>query len=137
MTAQQGTATYWVGMGCERGCSVDHLAALLDNCLQVAGIELAAVAGLHSIALKADEVGLIELAQRLGKPFQTWEAAELRTVEHLLSTRSAYVYQAVGVYGVAEAAALCAAGQQSTQAPILVLNKRKTARATCAIATSH
>ena len=125
---------YMVGMGCERGCPADHLAELLTDCLQAAGITLDEVAGIHSIALKADEVGLIELAERLGKPFHTWGADELNTVDHLLSTRSDYVYQTVGVYGVAEAAALYAAGRKSVQPPVLVLNKRKTKRATCAIA---
>ncbi len=127
---------YMVGMGCERGCPTDHLAELLMDCLQTAGITLDEVAGIHSIALKADEVGLIELAERFGKPFQTWEADALNTMDHLLSVRSDYVYQTVGVYGVAEAAALYAAGQKSSQSPSLVLNKQKTARATCAIAVS-
>lgn len=127
---------YMVGMGCERGCPAEHLQGLLEACLQIAGITLDEVAGIHSIALKADEVGLIELAERLGKPFQTWTADALNTVDHLLSTRSDYVYKTVGVYGVAEAAALYAAGRKSAQSPRLVLEKQKTARATCAIAVS-
>ena len=125
---------YAVGMGCERGCPAVHLEALLDDCLKAAGITLDEVGSINSIALKADEVGLIALAAKLEKPFQTWAVYELNTVDHLLSTRSDYVYRTVGVYGVAEAAALYAAGQKSAQAPRLVLNKRKTARATCAIA---
>lgn len=125
---------YAVGMGCERGCPAAHLGELLDACLQAAGVRLEEVGSINSIALKADEVGLIELAEQLGKPFQTWAADELTTVDHLLSTRSDYVYKTVGVYGVAEAAALYAAGRKSAQTPRLVLNKRKTARATCALA---
>lgn len=127
---------YMVGMGCERGCPVEHLQTLLEDCLQTAGITLDVVEGIGSIALKADEVGLIELAERLGKPFHTWEADALNTMDHLLSTRSDYVYKTVGVYGVAEAAALYGAGRKSAQPPRLVLAKQKTARATCAIAVS-
>lgn len=125
---------YMVGMGCERGCPAEHLGELLEDCVQTVGITLDEVASINSIALKADEIGLIELAERLDKPFLTWEVDELRTVEHLLSVKSDYIFRTVGVYGVAEAAALYAVGRKSVQTPELVLAKQKTARATCAIA---
>ena len=125
---------YTVGMGCERGCPVEHMHELLLDCLKKANIGLSDVANISSIALKADEVGLIELAARLEKPFLTWEAAALREVEHLLSTKSDYVFRTVGAYGVAESAALVAAKEAGADNPVLVLNKHKTKRATCAIA---
>jgi cobalt-precorrin 5A hydrolase len=55
-------------------------------------------------------------------------------MEPLLSTKSDYIYKTVGVYGVAESAALLAAKNMTGTAPELVLNKIKNAKATCSIA---
>lgn len=125
---------YTLGMGCERHCPMEDLQTLLDDCLTKAALTLDQISSLHSIDLKQDEVGLIELAQGLEKPFITHSAQQLRTVEHALSTRSDYVFNTVGVYGVAESAALLGAQQASAGVAELVLNKHKNARATCAIA---
>ena len=128
---------YSVGMGCERHCPVEELERLLEQCLSDAGLTLDHIQSLNSIDIKADEVGLIELARKLGKPYQTWDAQQLGTMDELLSTRSEYVFNTVGVYGVAESAALYAAQQATGQTPELVLNKQKTRKATCAIARSY
>ncbi|MBE9399648.1 cobalamin biosynthesis protein [Pontibacterium sp. N1Y112] len=128
---------YSVGMGCERHCPVEELERLLEQCLSDAGLTLDHIQSLNSIDIKADEVGLIELARKLGKPYQTWDAQQLGSMDGLLSTRSEYVFNTVGVYGVAESAALYAAQQATGQAPELVLNKQKTRKATCAIARSY
>ncbi len=126
---------YTVGMGCERHCPAEHLAALLQDCLDKAGLTLNDVASINSIALKANEIGLIELAAQVNKPFQTWSATELGRFDDLLSIKSDYILRTVGVYGVAEPAALMAAEQAFMKTPVLVLNKQKTQRATCAIAS--
>lgn len=125
---------YTVGMGCERGCPAEHLQSLLNDCLDKAELTLDDIASINSIALKADEVGLIELAAQLNKPFQTWSVEQLQQFDELLSVKSEYVLKTVGVYGVAEPAALMAAKDGSTRQPHLVLHKQKTKRATCAIA---
>ena len=82
---------YTVGMGCERGCPADELERLLTQCLSQAQLTEADIHGISSIDIKADERGLIELAQRLNKPFITWDADRLRTVEDKLSVKSDYV----------------------------------------------
>jgi cobalt-precorrin 5A hydrolase len=128
---------YSVGMGCERSCPADHLAELLSNCLAQAGLEMTQIQNINSIDIKADEAGLITLAQHLDKPFDTYDAVALNTVDDLLSTRSDYIFSVVGVNGVAESAALYAAQQMTGEAAELVLVKQKTARATCAIARSY
>ena len=129
--------TYSVGMGCERECSFEHLEALFDQALTQASIRLDDVNSITSIDIKADEVGLIALAKAKQKPFLTYDKNELSKVEHLLSTKSDYVYNTVGVYGVAESAALVAAKYQTNNDAELVLNKIKTDKATCAIARSY
>jgi len=128
---------YSVGMGCERGCSAEHLRELLDTCLVHANLMMDQIQDIASIDIKADEVGLIELANSLGKPYKTWNVEQLSTFEAQLSIRSDYVFGVVGVYGVAESAALFSAQQTTSDSAELVLTKQKTTKATCAIARSY
>ncbi len=128
---------YTLGLGCERGCPAEALRELIDACLEQAGLELDAVHSLNSIDLKADEDGLLDLARTLARPFRTWSVPQLRSVEAGLSTRSDYVFETVGVYGVAESAALYAAHAETDSDAELVVAKLKNARATCALARSY
>ncbi len=128
---------YTVGMGCDRQCPQEHLQRLLEVSLQQAGLGLAAISSINSIDIKNHEAGLIALAKQVEMPFRTWSAQQLNSVEDLLSTKSEYVYKTVGVYGVAEAAALYAAQEKTGSPPELVLSKQKSARATCSIARAY
>ena len=125
---------YTVGMGCERGCSQEHLLEFLNQCLEQQGLTIDDIVSISSIDIKADEQGLIELAQSLGKSFQTYSAQTLARVNDQLISPSQYVYETVGVYGVAESAALWAAQQATGNAAELIQPKLKTPKATCAIA---
>lgn len=128
---------YTVGMGCERGCPVEELEQLMMDCLQQARLTIDQISAISSIDIKADEVGLMQLAENHDKPFRTWGKKRLSSMEHLLSIRSEYVFKTVGVYGVAESAALYEAQQVTGQTAELLLNKQKTSKATCAIARSY
>lgn len=128
---------YSVGMGCERNCPEEHLHELFVQCLEQADLTLDKIQSINSIDIKADEVGLIALAESLGKPFHTWNAEILNSVDHLLNSRSDYVFNTVGVYGVAESAALIGSRNVTGVDAELVLVKQKTAKATCAIARSY
>lgn len=128
---------YTVGLGCERHCPTEVLAELLHRCLAMLDLDIAQVHSLNSIDLKADEAGLLALAADLDKPYRTWSAPELNRVDHLLQTPSDYVFDTVGVRGVAEAAALYAAGRASGTPAELVLAKQKNSRATCAVARAY
>lgn len=148
---------YFVGMGCERNCPEEELEGLLMDCLEQEGLSIEQISSLSSIDIKADEVGLISLATKLGLPYVTWDKTQLSSVESKLSTRSEYVFKTVGVYGVAESAALYSAqqmldAQRRSQADAkenaeesdiaisdteLVMNKKKTTKATCAIARAY
>ncbi|MEM7563304.1 MAG: cobalamin biosynthesis protein [Pseudomonadota bacterium] len=128
---------YAIGMGCERGCETAELKQLLERCLAESGMSVGQIASINSIDVKADEAGLIELSESLNIPFKVFSRDQLSEVETLLSTRSDYVFDTVGVYGVAESAALYAAGEQTGTAPELVQNKIKSKRATCALARAY
>ena len=128
---------FFAGLGCERNCEAQELSDLLATCLASAGLSVCDLGSISSVDIKADEAGLIKLAADLALPFQTWPATSLRHYDHLLTTRSDIVYKTVGVYGVAESAALQAAGEIAVTEPELVVTKQKSRRATCAIARAY
>ncbi len=127
---------YTVGMGCERNCPKEYLSSLLNDCLSQVNLKLEDIKSINSIDIKADEVALIELAKDLKKSFKTWNTSQLGAMESLLSSKSEYVFNVVGVYGVAESAALYSAQKLTGDTSELVLIKHKNAKATCAIARS-
>jgi cobalt-precorrin 5A hydrolase / precorrin-3B C17-methyltransferase len=99
----------WVGIGCERGSSSNLIQIALDQVLKEHNLNPNAIAGLASLDLKADEVGIIELCARKQWPFMTFSAAALSEVE--VPNPSAVVEQAVQTPSVCEAAACLAAEQ--------------------------
>lgn len=103
----------FAGFGCRRGCSQHTLAALLQQTLAEHGLPLSAVRGIASIQAKADEPGLLALAEVLGLPLVCFEVGPLASVEHLLSQRSASAFAHTGCWGVAESAALALAARHS------------------------
>ena len=119
-----------LGIGCERGAAPDEIAALARACLGGAGLAVGAVAAVFSIDLKADEAGIHALAGALGVPARFFGAAVLEAEAGRLRNPSERVYRAVGCHGVAEGAALAAAGPRGE----LIVEKTKSARVTCAIA---
>ena len=128
---------YVVGMGCERNCPELVLQTLLDECLLKAGLKIEDIHAICSIDIKSDEVGLIALAKQLNKPYLTFDAINLNKMEERLSTKSDYIFKTVGVYGVAESAALYQAQAVTNNGSELLLNKHKNKQATCAIARSY
>lgn len=127
---------YTLGMGCERGCPLEYLESLMLEALAQKGLEPKNIESLNSIDIKADEVNLIALAKKYGWAFQTYSANDLQSMEPLLSSKSEYVFKTVGVYGVAESAALLSAQLLTNNSSELVLSKIKNTKATVAIARS-
>lgn len=123
-------ASLALGIGCERGCPAEEVEALVRETLRSADLAEASVAGIFSLDLKEDEPALIALAGRLGVPLRVFDAARLEAETPRLATPSEAVFREVGCHGVAEAAALAAAGPRGD----LAVPKRKTRGATCAIA---
>jgi cobalt-precorrin 5A hydrolase len=132
-----GTApTLVVGLGCQRGCPVSTLRALLDQALQAHQIGLHQIKALASIDLKRDEPALVELAEQLSLPLTYFSSAQLTGYEPQLSHHSQIAFERTGCYGVAESAALALA-EQLTQTPAkLLITRQKYAQATLALASS-
>ncbi|MBK1697592.1 precorrin-3B C(17)-methyltransferase [Rhodovibrio salinarum] len=119
-----------VGVGCERGCDPDELTELVRATLTEAGLADTAVAAVVSVDLKMDEPAVHATATALAVPARFFDAATLEAETPRLATPSEAVYREVGCHGVAEGAALAAAGADGR----LLVAKRKSRRATCAIA---
>jgi cobalt-precorrin 5A hydrolase/precorrin-3B C17-methyltransferase len=119
-----------VGVGCERDTDPAELSVLVRETLADADLAPAAVAGIYSLDLKADEPAVLSLAAELGVAARFFDAPRLEAETPRLTIPSDAVFREVGCHGVAEGAALAAAGTQAT----LLVPKRKSARATCAIA---
>ena len=122
--------TLAVGVGCERNTAPKTLIALVRSALAEAGLAEGAVAGVFSLDLKADEAAVHAVAAALDVPARFFPADRLEAETPRLANPSDVVFREVGCHGVAEGAALAAAGPHAD----LVLPKRKGAGVTCAIA---
>ena len=111
----------WVGIGCERGTSKELIETAIGEVCRSNNLAEKAIAGIATIDLKADEVGLVEFCQERNLPLRTFSAEVLRMVN--VPTPSTVVDKEVGTPSVAEAAAIVAAngdvGEQCL-APLLV-----------------
>ena len=130
MTLVYHPQKYALGLGCARGCSIDEMWDLVSKCLLDSNIAAGSISSIGSLDLKGDEPAMIETATRLGVPFRLFEANELESLTPKLANPSEVVFAEVGCHGVSEAAALALSGGS------LVVEKKKTANATCAIAKS-
>ena len=131
MTLVYHPQKYALGLGCARGCSVDEMWNLVSKCMEEANIAAGSISSVGSLDLKGDEPAIIETALRLGVPFRLFEANELESLTPKLANPSEIVFTEVGCHGVSEAAAIALSGGS------LVVEKKKTMNATCAIAKSE
>lgn len=119
-----------LGVGCERDAPSAELEALARETVAAQGYSMASVACVVSVDVKADEAAVHDLARALGVPARFFTPAELEEQAPRLANPSDVVFREVGCHGVAEGAALAAAGGAAE----LVIAKTKSARATCALA---
>ena len=131
----EGTLVYHprrlaIGIGCERNADPAEAIDLLNRTLDDAGLAPAAIALVASIDLKADEPAVLDAAEELGVPARFFAAAALEAETPRLVNPSETVFREVGAHGVAEAAALAAAGPRGA----LIVAKQKSTHVTCAIA---
>jgi precorrin-4 C11-methyltransferase len=98
-----------LGVGCERGISLAALEDGLARFLQEHRFSIAGIDTLASVDVKAGEEALVELARKNGWQTAFYSSAELSAVGGLPNP-SEVVERCVGAPGVAEPAALLAAG---------------------------
>ena len=109
-----------LGLGCDRGTPATTIARCIDEALAQAQATLADVQAVASIDLKADEIGLAEVASANGWLIRFYAAAELALVA--VPNPSETVRKYTGTPSVSEAAALLAAEADQTH---LIVEKHK------------
>ncbi len=119
-----------LGVGCERGADSVELIDFAETTLRVAGLAAGAVASVVSLDLKSDEAAVHALADHLGVAARFFPAEVLEVETPRLANPSDVVFAEVGCHGVAEGAALASVGPDGE----LLVEKKKSVRATCAIA---
>jgi cobalt-precorrin 5A hydrolase len=124
----------YLGLGCNRGTvAVDFELAITELCAQSC-LDRHAIAGIASIDLKADEVGLLQFAGGNNLPIRFFSAEELNRVEGIATSPA--VLAATGAKGVAEPAAMLAAGDDTIPGQLgqLIVRKIKWKDVTAAVA---
>ena len=132
--------TLVAGVGCRRGVDGEHLQGLLADTFRANGMARQSIAKIATADLKANEPGIIALADSLGVPLEIYAAAELNATVHsepepadsqrgLHHPTPSAASDLLGVFGVAEPAAMLAAGASGVIVP-----RAKSDRATIAVA---
>jgi cobalt-precorrin 5A hydrolase len=121
-------ATLVAGIGCNRHTSREEIEALLHETFRKHHLAESSLERIATIDLKADETGLIKLAEALQVPIDFFSRQALNGVQGI-RTPSARVEKHIGVKSVCEAAAILA----SRMGP-LVVPKQTSANVTVAVA---
>ncbi len=131
--------TLVAGVGCRRGVPEDHLRELTLRTMEEHGLAALSLAKIATADIKADEAGIIALAETLSVPIETFDGARLNAVadqddadvsaSHLHRPTASAARDLLGVFGVAEPAAMLASGADGVIVP-----RAKSDRATIAIA---
>ncbi|URK87547.1 cobalamin biosynthesis protein [Rhizobium sp. RCAM05350] len=119
-----------LGLGCERGTPSDEVILLAEQALAAAELDRHALTGIASLESRATEPAMIAAAKHFSVPFMVFDVGTLEAQSSRLENPSDIVFALTGCHGVAEAAALAAAGKASA----LIVPKIKSAHATAAIA---
>ena len=125
--------TLALGIGCNRGTEEEEITNAIHHVLTTYRLSPLSIASIASVDLKADEEGIIKAAETLRIPFQTFPPSELNRVSETtvgLSPDSSQAMKHIGVKGVAEPAALLAAGKGAD----LIIPKQKIGNVTVAVA---
>lgn len=113
-----------VGMGCNRGTSVEVIRELLEQTLAENNLAIESVAAITTVDLKAGEIGFLQLVKQLGVPLIDYPADELAQQD--VPTPSAMVQGHVSTPSVSEASVMARGAE-------LIVPKQKNTDATCAI----
>lgn len=109
-----------LGIGCDRNTALESIETALTQALARVGLEHDRVRAVATIDKKADEAGLLTLADKYGWPLHYYSADQLSRVE--VPNPSETVLKYMGTPSVGEAAALLLAGAARDR---LIVEKHK------------
>ncbi|MCT6924874.1 cobalamin biosynthesis protein [Metasolibacillus sp.] len=116
-----------LGMGCNRGTSLEEIEAVIDEALQELQLSKKSVKALCTISIKQDEVCFQQITNKYGWEFITYTPEQLN--EMPLPNPSETVFKFTGAYGVSEPAAM-----RYAKTTDLLLTKKKSGNATISVA---
>ncbi|PIE60330.1 MAG: cobalamin biosynthesis protein CbiG [Desulfobulbus propionicus] len=116
-----------VGIGCKKGVPVSVIEATVYKVFAEYSLAFHSIAVIASIDLKKEEQGLLDFAEKIGRPIVFYPKDELNLVKY--ADFSAKVFEVTGAKGVAEPAALLTAAVDT-----LLVKKQKGPGVTVAIA---
>ncbi|MCJ7618481.1 MAG: cobalt-precorrin 5A hydrolase, partial [Desulfobacterales bacterium] len=116
------------GIGCNRNTTMKEIKEFFEEVLERSKLAIASVISIATISLKADEPGLIALAEELKLPISFYDKEELKRADGIKSP-SDMVEKHTGVKSVCEAAAILASKNGK-----LIVPKHSTRNVTVAIA---
>ncbi|MBI3810223.1 MAG: precorrin-3B C(17)-methyltransferase [Nitrospirae bacterium] len=120
--------TLVVGIGCERGVTLDEVEAAVRKTLDRHDLAFASIRNLATVSIKQDEAALGVFGDKCRLQIDYYRPAALRSVRNIPNP-SWEVDRAIGTPGVAEPAAML-----SAEASTLVVPKVKCGRVTVAVA---
>jgi cobalt-precorrin 5A hydrolase/precorrin-3B C17-methyltransferase len=137
LLTRNDACSLWIGLGCRRGTAQESIADAVMSVCQRYKVDLAAIAGLATLATKVNEPGLLAFSHSQHWPILYFAAQHLQNSS--VPSPSNIVALAIGSPSVAEAAALTAAAQASVegQRPILWVPKQVLGNVTLAIAKAN
>ncbi|MZK51015.1 cobalt-precorrin 5A hydrolase [Clostridium beijerinckii] len=90
-----------LGIGCRKGTTYEKLYDFVNANLIKYNLDIRAVSCIVSVDIKANEEGIIELAERINCPFKTFSKDEIKTVQDKYD-KSEFVFKTLGITGVCE-----------------------------------
>ena len=90
-----------LGIGCRRGTSYEKLNDFINSSLVKYNLDIRATVCIVSVDVKANEEGIIKLAQKMDCPFKTFKREEIKSVQHKYE-KSEFVLKTLGITGVCE-----------------------------------
>lgn len=94
----------WVGIGCQRDTSAFVIEFAVTEVLDKYHLERKAIASLATINTKANEIGILALADKWHLPLQIFSSQELKEIS--VPNPSSIVQEKLGTSSVAEASAI-------------------------------
>lgn len=116
-----------LGMGCNRGTSLDEIEQVIDETLAELKLSKKSVKALCTIDLKKDEQCFLDITRNYDWEFVTYSPDELNEID--FPSPSETVFKYTGAYGVSEPAAM-----RYAKVNALILEKKKSGNATISVA---
>jgi cobalt-precorrin 5A hydrolase / precorrin-3B C17-methyltransferase len=125
----------WVGVGCKRGTSKQLIETAIWMVCRSNNLATNEIAGIATVDLKANELGLVAFCQEYQLPLKTFSAEVLSRV--LVPTASTVVDKVVKTPSVSEAAAIMAANGVLRVTKQIIRSEYQLGAVTVAIAESE